>query len=101
MNNRSKILQKHVEIPIDKIVPEIVPFFESIPDFIISLFLHLKRHFHRPTLNDFAEVIPLVKFEVLEVDKSFERGYNFLLIMDEIEQILSQIVQITGISLST
>ena len=101
MNNRSTFLQKHAEIPIDKIVSVVVPFFEGISDFIISLFLHLKWHFHWPTLYDFAEVIPLVKFKVLEIDKSFERGCNFLLIMDEIEQILAQIVQITGISLST
>jgi hypothetical protein len=51
-------------------------------------------------LYDFAEFVPLFELEQFEVDELLEWGGDVLLGVDEVEQILSQIVQIASISLS-
>jgi hypothetical protein len=52
-------------------------------------------------LYDFAEFVPLFELEQFEVDELLEWGGDVLLGVDEVEQILSQIVQIASIPLSS
>ena len=68
MNNGCELLKKHVEVPINKIRPIVISFFEPKPDFIVSLFFHIERHFDGPTLHDLAEIISILELEEFEID---------------------------------
>ena len=89
MNDGSKLLEKHVKVPVYKIWSVIVSLLQPEPDFIFSLFFHVEGHFEGPTLYDLAEIISVLKLEKFEIDQFFDGSNDFIFIMNEVEQIFS------------
>lgn len=92
--------EKHVVVPVDEVVAVVVPFFEEISKFGISHFLHIQWYFTRPRLHDFTEIVPVFELEEFEVDKFFEGSGYIFLVVDEVEQVESKLVEVACISLS-
>ena len=46
MNDRGRGQEVHTVIPIDQVVPEVIPFFEKIAKFLISTLLHIEIRFY-------------------------------------------------------
>ena len=99
VDHRRTLQQQHVVVPINEVAAVVISLLVKVPELVVPELVHIEGHFHRPALDDLAELVPLLEPQQLQADQLLQRSHYRLLVVDEVQQVLSQLVHVPRVAL--